>query len=145
MEAFSSFFESIYEMVGPGIFIVLAIVLFIGTIAQWALYVKCRQPGLACIVPIWNVIVFMRIVGRPPSHAWYLLIPLYNIYFVCKVWIELCQCFGRYSTFEYTMAILLNGLYVLNLGLSYEAEYQGPVYQSKKAAESDLVVEPQLA
>jgi hypothetical protein len=107
----------------------LIIIGFIGVVAQWRLYAKAGQPGIASIVPIWNFIVFLRIVGRPASHIFLFLIPIYGqLYMIPKVYIELCNSFGKKSIVDYILVIVFNGFYVLNLGLSYEAEYQGPAY-----------------
>ena len=73
METLSNFFEQLHATLGPGTLIVICIVIFIGVIGQWALYSKCDLPGIACIVPIWNVAVFLRIVGRPWHHMFFLL------------------------------------------------------------------------
>jgi hypothetical protein len=140
METFTNFFVQIQDTLGTHTLIILGLVAFIGLVAQWALYAKCNLPGIACIVPVWNVIVFLKIMGRPWYHMFFLLIPLYNIYFIVRVYIELCQSFGKTSMLDYIMIILLNGLYILNLGLSYEAKYKGPVYKGAGA-----LAEPQLA
>jgi len=80
-------------------------------------------------VPVWNVIVFLRIVGRPAVQGFLFLIPIYGqLYFMPKVWIEVCQSFGKRSTLDYVLVILLNGLYILNIGLDYETRYLGPVH-----------------
>lgn len=49
---------------------------------------------------------------------------------VFMVWahIDLCNSFGRRTVFDYVLVVLLNVMYVLNLGLSYEIEYEGPAY-----------------
>jgi len=101
---------------------------FIGAVAKWRLFVKCEQPGLASIVPIWDLIVTLKIVGRPKSHALFFLIPGFNLFFGFKLLIELAQSFGKTSVFDYVLVVLLNILYVLNLGLAYNEEYHGPVY-----------------
>ena len=70
----------------------------------------------------------MKIVGRPASHLLLFLIPGYNIYLVIKVWIETAQSFGKRTIIDYVLVVLLNGLYILNLGMSYDTHYVGPVY-----------------
>lgn len=129
-----------YNDFGAGVFIVFGLVAFIGVVAQWMLYSKCNQPGWACIVPIYNVIIFVRLLGRPSWHFLLLLIPVVNIYFIVKMFIELCQCFGQNKWYHYVACILFNGLYVLNLGFS-ELDYQGPVYGQNNKPKLD----PQLA
>lgn len=114
------------------ILVLLCVLTFIGVVAQWSVYTKAEQPGWACLVPIYNVVVFLKIVGRPASHIFLFLIPLYNIYFIIKVYIELCNSFGKHSTLNYVLCILFNGLYVFNLGLSSSVKYKGPVYQQVK-------------
>jgi len=107
--------------------------LFITLIAlagNWRLFVKCNQPGWAVIVPGYNVVVAMRIIGRPASHALFFLIPVYNLYFFFRTILELANTFGKESALDYVLASVFNVFYILNLGLSEEEEYQGPVYGS---------------
>lgn len=115
----------------PAILVLFCILIFIAIIAQWMLYNKAGQPGVACIVPIWNVIVFLKIVGRPASHIFLFLIPIYNIYFIIKVYIEICDSFGKHTITDYILCIVFNGLYIFNLGLSASVEYEGPAYTKK--------------
>ena len=37
-------------------------------------------------------------------------------------------CFGKRTMMDYVLVILLNGLYIFNLGMSYDTAYLGPVY-----------------
>lgn len=125
-------YEAAYGTLGGGLYIILFIFTFIGVVAQWSLYEKCDQPGVACLVPIWNVIVWLRIVGRPAWQFFLLLIPIYNIYFFFKVFIEICQCFGKTSKIDYFLVVVFNAPYVIYLGLSADTEYQGPLYGEEK-------------
>ena len=129
------------EKFGPGIFIPIGLLIAVGVMAQWALYDKCGLPGIACIVPFWNVTTFLKIMGRPWWHIFFFLIPVYNIYFTIRIYIELCHCFGKRQFIDYLLVILFNGFYILNLGLSYKVKYLGPVYgQDKVQKESSKVV-----
>lgn len=134
MEFLIDIHDSIYAKMGNAMYYMLGFVVLIGIGAQWRLYEKAGQPGYTCIIPVVNFIVFLRIVGRPANHIWYALIPVYGqLYFIPKVWIEICQSFGKRSMLDYILVIVLNGLYILNLGLSYDTEYQGPVYGKAQA------------
>lgn len=129
IQYFTDLASNVYATFGDSIFVLAIIIGFIGIVAQWKLYEKAGQPGIASIVPIWNFIVFLKIVGRPASHIFLFLIPVYGqLYMIPKVYFELCDSFGKRSLVDYIMVIVFNGFYILNLGLSYEAEYQGPVY-----------------
>lgn len=157
------------EAFGPGIIVPLICFAIVGILAQWSLYDKCGQPGIDCIVPIRNVITFLKIVGRPAKHSVWVIVPPPVIIlllilipntllsyivaaalfipwamFLGKVYIELCQSFGHYKLSDYVMVILFNGFYVLHLGLSYQEKYKGPVYGHKKS-ETEEQLKGQLA
>ncbi|MBK9590751.1 MAG: hypothetical protein IPO32_04315 [Crocinitomicaceae bacterium] len=59
----------------PGILIALAVIIFIGLIAQAALYAKANEPWVAALVPVWNVIIFVDVVGRPKWQSWIIMVP----------------------------------------------------------------------
>lgn len=153
MNTIIEFSIGLFDKFGGIIFIPIILFAIVGIGSQFMLYEKCQQPGSACLVPVLNVIVFLRIVGRPAQHAWFIIVPPvlavavsifggYDIIsysalgiigacwlgFIGKVYIELCNSFGKNQIIDYILIMLFNGLYVLNLGLSYEAKYRGPVY-----------------
>ncbi len=111
-------------------------VTFLSIIALGAnakLFIKCDQPVWAALIPGYNVVVAMRILGRPDHHALLFLIPGFNLYFFLRTVIELAQAFGKRTYTDYVLATVFNVFYVLNLSLAYQEEYQGPVYgQDKK-------------
>ncbi len=121
--------DHLYAIMGNTLYYALIFVGIIAVAAQWRLYEKAGLPGIAAIVPFWNLVVFLKVVGRPASHVLLFFIPLYGqLYFMPKVWIEVCQSFGKRTTLDYVLVILLNGLYILNIGLDYETRYLGPVH-----------------
>ena len=110
-----------------GVGLGMLFITLIGLAGNWRLFVKCNQPGWAVIVPGYNVVVAMRIIGRPAAHALYFLIPVFNLYFFFKTILELANTFGKDSTLDCALACVFNVFYILNLGLSEEEDYQGPV------------------
>jgi hypothetical protein len=77
---------------------------------------------------------------------WLFLIPIYGqFYMIPKVWIELCQSFGKRTLLDHVLVILLNGLYIFNLGMSYDTTYVGPVYGTRPDLEGDGQHRPSLA
>jgi hypothetical protein len=43
--------------------------------ALWQVFVKAGQPGWAAIIPIWNLYILLKVIGRPPpggcfSSSW---------------------------------------------------------------------------
>jgi hypothetical protein len=118
-----------------GRLVVLA--LFLGAIvasANFRLFQKSGQPGWAAFVPGYNVVVAMRILGRPDWHAALFLVPIFNVYLTFKTIAELAQSFGKTSNADAVLAIVLNVFYIINLALSEDEEYVGPAYGESKAS-----------
>jgi len=109
----------------------VVLIVFLGAIAACGaarLYAKAGQPFWHALIPGLNMVALMRIVGRPESHALWLLVPVANLYFLAKWMVELAQSFGKHHWLDHVLVILFNAFYVLNLGLAYNEEYEGPVY-----------------
>lgn len=113
----------------PAVIFITGFIVVIGAVAKWKLFDKCDQPGYAAIIPVYDIVITLRIVGRPDSHIFFLLVPGYNIYFLLKLMIEVVQSFGKYNMFDYAFGVIFNVFYLLNLGLAYNEEYMGPVYK----------------
>ena len=58
-----------------GIFVAAIILGFIALVSQMSLYAKAGQPAISALVPVWNVIVFCKVVGRPAKQALFLIVP----------------------------------------------------------------------
>ncbi|HYG52034.1 MAG TPA: DUF5684 domain-containing protein, partial [Flavobacteriales bacterium] len=76
----------------PVWFVVLvSITAFVTIVAQMALFEKCHREWWAALIPGYNIIVFLQIIGRPSWQIVYFLIPVFNIFFGFKLLIEICQ------------------------------------------------------
>ncbi|MBL7942852.1 MAG: hypothetical protein JNM00_08805 [Flavobacteriales bacterium] len=126
MDTVQSIRQTILEY--PELFILMGFMVLIGAVGGARLFAKAGKPWFAALIPIWNVAMVLRIVGRPVSHMAYFLIPFYNVYFFFKLHIELAQSFGKYGVADYVLCCLFNVFYILNLGLAYNEEYYGPVF-----------------
>ncbi|OHA17872.1 MAG: hypothetical protein A3H57_04355 [Candidatus Taylorbacteria bacterium RIFCSPLOWO2_02_FULL_43_11] len=63
--------------------------------ANWKIYGKAGKPGWTSIVPIYNIVVLLEIVGKP---TWWILlwfIPVVNIVIVVIVMYRLAMSFGK--------------------------------------------------
>jgi len=85
----------------------------------------------------------LEMVGRPKNHVLLLLIPVFNVFFIIKVLLELVQSFGKTTILDYVLLLFFNILYLLNLGLAYTETYRGPVYG--KSVKEIRSMKPQLA
>ena len=77
--------------VGTGILVVYFAILILMIVSLWKVFTKAGQPGWACIVPIYNVIVLLKIAGKP---LWWILLlrrtrPAVITTPACVLWISL--------------------------------------------------------
>ncbi len=107
------------------IFVVLYLAIVVLEIAAiWKVYTKAGEPGWACIVPIYNWIVMLKIAGRP---AWWFLlffVPVVNFVVAIIVLMDLARAFGKGAGFAIGM-LLLSFIFFPILGFG-SAQYLGP-------------------
>lgn len=139
MEFFANFYNALFDALGTGLWALAFFMITIGAVAQWRLYEKANLPGYHSLVPVQNLITFLKIVGRPSKQAWLFLIPVYNIFFTVIVYKELCNSFGKRTLLDHFLILVFNGLYVLNLGLSYNTVYYGPTYNLSEIEISEMI------
>lgn len=94
-----------------GFFYFLILLLVIAS--MWVIFTKAKKPGWAAIIPIYNFIVLLEIVGKP--WWWFLLmfIPVVNLVIAIIVLHNLSLCFGQGVGF--TIGLLLLGFVFLPL------------------------------
>jgi ABC-type sulfate transport system permease subunit len=64
-------------------------------VAMWKVYVKAGQPGWSSIIPIYNTLIMLRIVGRPWWWLLLLFVPIVNLVIGLIVTYNLAQVFGK--------------------------------------------------
>lgn len=85
---------------------------------------KAGKPGWACIIPIYNIIVMLEIVGKPLWWIFLFLIPGVNLVFGIWTINLLSKSFGQSEGFTVGL-ILLPIIFYPILGFG-EATYKGP-------------------
>ena len=107
---------------GVGIFALLVAVIVIA--GMWKLFEKAGQPGWAAVIPIYNIIVLLQIVGKPLWWIVLFFLPCVNIVAIVLVSIEVAKVFGKDVVYGLGLAFLPFVFYPL-LGFG-DARYQGP-------------------
>lgn len=72
----------------------------------WKVFTKAGHPGWACLVPIYNVIVLLKIANKP---AWWLIlmfVPIANLIVGILVAISVAKSFGKGAGFGLGLAML---------------------------------------
>ena len=85
-------------------------------IANWKIFVKAGQPGWAAIVPIYNIIVLLRVVNRPYWWVILFLIPVVNIVIAFIVIFDLGKSFGKSGGWSFFLLLVLSVIGYLILG-----------------------------
>jgi len=108
-----------------GIFMIVWLVFLIACVAaMWVVFQKAGKPGWACLIPIYNIVVLLEIIGRP---IWWILlffIPFVNIIIAILVNIDLAKSFGKGTGFAIGL-IFLGPIFLLMLAFG-DAKYLGP-------------------
>ena len=81
-------------MNGIVVVIYLAIIVLL-IAAAWQIFTKAGEAGWKCLIPIYNLLVLLKIVGRP---WWWLIlwiIPLVGIVIALIVALDLAKSFGK--------------------------------------------------
>ncbi len=115
-----------------GILVIVYIAIIVFEIAAlWKVFVKAGQPGWAAIIPIYNLYILLKVIGRP---GWWILlfllgiIPLVGWIAVLVlgiiIAIDLAKSFAKSSGFAVGL-FLLNFIFIPILGFG-ESQYVGP-------------------
>ena len=92
----------------------------------WKIFTKAGQPGWAAIIPIYNVYILLKIVGRPTLWLVGFLIPIVNFVVTILVTIDLAKAYGKGLIYAIGM-LLIPFIFFPLLGFG-SARYQGPVH-----------------
>jgi hypothetical protein len=101
-------------------------------LGMWCVFAKAGEDGWKAIIPIWNTIVLLRIVGRPVWWIILFIIPIVSFIVWIIVANDLSKSFAR-GVGTTIGLILLAPIFTMILGFG-SAEYQGPAARQQVAA-----------
>jgi hypothetical protein len=110
-----------------GVLLIIALI-YVAIIAlmitsMWIVYSKANQPGWASIVPVYNVIVMLKIAAKPWWWIFLLLIPIVNIIFMIMMLNGISKAFGKSEGF--TVGLVLLGIIFFPILAFSSAKYVG--------------------
>ena len=91
---------------GIGMMLVWLVVVVVMIAALWKVFAKAGEPGWAAIVPIYNIIVMLKIAGKPLWWILLLFIPFVNFVIAIMVMIAFAKNFGKGAGFGIGLALL---------------------------------------
>jgi DNA-directed RNA polymerase subunit M/transcription elongation factor TFIIS len=80
--------------------------LFVGVAGIWGTFAKAGEPGWGALIPIYNVIILLRVAGRPLWWILLFVIPGINLLAAIVVSIDVAQNFGKHAGFGLGLAFL---------------------------------------
>lgn len=104
------------------VFYLILVVVMIA--AQWKIYEKAGFPGWSAIVPIYNIYILTKIIGKPAWWIALLLIPGVNIVFLIWMVNLLSKSFGK--TEGFTVGLIFLGIVFYPILAFGDSKYQGP-------------------
>ncbi len=114
---------AIAGVVGMGLFLIWLAVALLMLVAAWKVFAKAGEPGWAAIVPIYNLVVLLKIVDKPLWWFILFLIPFVNFVAAILVTLALADKFGKGAGFAVGMIVLPFVFYpILGFG---DARYRG--------------------
>ena len=116
-----------YDSGGVGVVMSLfyfAVIVFY-LFCMWKIFVKTGKPGWAAVVPIYNILVELEIVGRPWWWLLLMFIPVVNIVIGIIILFDLAKVFGKDTGFGFGL-LFLSFIFIPILAFG-DARYMGPI------------------
>lgn len=103
-----------------GLIQLIILVLYIAS--MWVVFTKAGKPGWAAIIPIYNIIVLLEIVGKP---IWWIILVII-LPFIFGIWMLnlLSKSFGKGVGF--TLGLIFLGFIFFPILAFGDAKYNGP-------------------
>ena len=117
--------ETILGLSAMSFFSIIFFIVVLTIVAYWKIYEKAGQPGWASLIPIYNMYIILKIVGKP---GWWLLVIIFfpPVGVFLAIWMTnlLSKSFGR--GIICTLGLLfLSPIFYMVLGFG-DAKYIGP-------------------
>jgi hypothetical protein len=82
----------------PGL-IVFGLIAILMIASMWRVFSKAGEPGWAAIIPIYNIIVLLKIAGKPAWWFILFLIPIVSLIISILVSLSVAKNFGKGTGF----------------------------------------------
>ena len=104
----------------------LAIIYFLGPVlGLFFIFRKANISSWKALIPIYNIVLWIKVCGKNWKWYIYFLIPAINIFTYLMLVVETAKVFNRHGFWEQTLAVIFPFVYLPYLGLS-KLEYMDP-------------------
>ena len=113
-----------FASLGVGTWLSALAVAIFSLITTWIIFKKAGQPGWAAIIPIYNLIVLLRVVKLDWWHILILLfVPFASVVYAIIIKLKLAKVFGKSTAFG-VLSIFFSLITVAILAFG-QAKYEG--------------------
>lgn len=81
-------------------------------LSTWKLYLKAGRKAAEAFIPIYNLVILMKIINRPRWWTFLLFIPIVNLIMIPVIWVETIRSFGKNTTADTLLVVLTLGFYI---------------------------------
>jgi hypothetical protein len=106
------------------VWLIYIVIIVLGIAGFWMMFQKAGEAGWKSIIPIWNTLIILKMVGREWWWIILLIIPIVGFVIWIIVANDLSKSFGRGAGTTVGL-IFLPFIFAIILGFG-DAEYQGP-------------------
>ena len=99
---------------------IIQIVHFLGT---WKLYKAAGEAPWKAIIPVYNAIIFFKIIHRPKWWVFLLFLPVINLMMFMVLWIDTVKHFGKNKSIDSVLAVLTVGFYIYTINYQTDPKY----------------------
>ena len=110
-------------VLGAIIGLIYLVVIVLTIVGLWKVFTKAAEPGWAAIVPIYNLVVLVKISGKPLWWVLLCLVPCVNFVALIIIGMAVAKNFGRSEGFGIGLGLLAPIFYPV-LGFS-DSQYIG--------------------
>ena len=108
----------------PAVLIVYLIIAIVEIVAMWKLFTKAGQPGWASIIPIYNIVVFFKVIHLDWWHILIMLfVPFASVVYGILMPYKLAKVFGKGTGFA-ILTVLFEPIMLPILAFG-SAQYEG--------------------
>ncbi|MDQ3015284.1 MAG: signal peptidase I [Bacteroidota bacterium] len=107
------------------IFLILSYILL--SISLYLLFPKAGVPAVKGLIPGVNFAEWCKLIGRKPSHAWWLLFPIVNIFIYCGMAVDLVRSFNKLGFLHSAIAVIYAPVIFFAIAKNKDDKYVGPI------------------
>ena len=118
------------------IFLIVSYILL--SISLYFLFPKAGEEGWKGLVPGLNFVVMCKIIGRKPSYAALLLIPIVNIFIYVGMCVDVVRSFKKYQLWHSAIAVIYAPIAFFYLAFNKDEKYDEPTVPKERAYAQQL-------